>query len=50
VFFAETTKLQLNFNHIVNYAYQEDPEQPDPRVQANHRFQNQVLAQFQFGF
>ena len=50
VFFAETTKLQLNLNHIVNWAYQEDPAQPDPRVQANHRFQNQVLAQFQFGF
>jgi len=50
VFFAETTKLQLNFNHIVNWAYQEDPPQPDPRVQANNRFQNQFLAQFQFGF
>ncbi|MEI9948528.1 MAG: hypothetical protein WDO74_05970 [Pseudomonadota bacterium] len=50
VFFAETTKLQLNFNHIVTWAYQEDPPQPDPRVQANQRYQNQVLAQFQFGF
>ncbi len=50
VFFAETTKLQFNFNHIVNWAYQENPPQPDPRVQANQRFQNQILAQFQFGF
>ena len=50
IFFAETTKFQLNYNRVITWAYAENPPQPDPRVQANHRFQNQVLAQFQFGF
>jgi len=50
IFFAETTKFQLNYNRIINWAYKENPPQPDPRVQANKRFQNQILAQFQFGF
>jgi len=50
IFFAETTKFQLNYNRVINWAYKENPPQPDPRVQANKRFQNQILAQFQFGF
>jgi hypothetical protein len=50
VFFAETTKFQLNYNHLVNWGFKANPPQPDPRVQANHRYQNQVLAQLQFGF
>jgi hypothetical protein len=50
IFFAETTKFQLNYNRVITWAYKDNPPQPDPRVQANQRFQNQVLAQFQFGF
>ncbi len=51
VFFAETTKFQLNYNHTTNYAYPaETPPQTNPRVQVNEREQNAVLAQFQFGF
>jgi hypothetical protein len=50
IFFAETTKFQLNYNRIIAWAYQDNPPRPDPRVQVNQRFQNQVLAQFQFGF
>jgi hypothetical protein len=50
VFFAETTKFQLNCNRVINWGFQENPAQPNPRVQANKRFQSQLLAQFQFGF
>jgi hypothetical protein len=50
IFFAETTKFQFNYNRVINWAFAENPPQPNPRVQANNRFQNQVLAQFQFGF
>jgi phosphate-selective porin len=50
VFFAETTKFQLNYNRVITWQFKDNPPQPDPRVQANQRFQNQVLAQFQFGF
>ena len=50
VFFAETTKFQLNASRSVNFAFKDNPPQPDPRVQVNQRYQHQVLAQFQFGF
>jgi hypothetical protein len=50
IFFAETTKFQFNYNRVITWANKENPPQPDPRVQANKRFQNQILAQFQFGF
>jgi len=51
LFFAETTKFQLNYNHTTNFLYPaQTPPQTNPRVQVNHRQQNAVLAQFQFGF
>jgi hypothetical protein len=36
VFFAETTKFQLNWNHTID--------------QLNNRTTNDLLTQFQFGF
>lgn len=49
VFFAETTKFQLNYNHILNRANTDTP-QPNPRLVVAKRHANEVLAQVQFGF
>lgn len=49
IFFAETTKFQLNFNHTKNRAFT-DAAQPDPRKVVAKRDSNEVLAQVQFGF
>jgi hypothetical protein len=49
IFFAETTKFQLNLNHTKNRANKDTP-QPDPRKVVAKRDSNEVLAQVQFGF
>ena len=49
IFFAETTKFQLNYNHILNRANSDAP-QPNPRLAVAKRHANEVLAQVQFGF
>jgi hypothetical protein len=49
IFFAETTKFQLNFNHTKNRAYKDAP-QPNPRLAVAKRDSNEILAQVQFGF
>lgn len=49
IFFAETTKFQLNYNHILNRA-NSDAAQPNPRLVVAKRHANEVLAQVQFGF
>jgi hypothetical protein len=49
VFFAETTKFQLNYNHIKNRFNTDKPE-ANPRAVVQKREANEVLAQVQFGF
>lgn len=49
IFFAETTKFQLNYNHILNHA-NTDAAQPNPQLVVAKRHANEVLAQVQFGF
>jgi len=49
IFFAETTKFQLNYNHILNRA-NSDAAQPNPRLAVAKRHANEALAQVQFGF
>jgi hypothetical protein len=48
VFFAETTKLQVNYNHNRNSV--KDTRTPTPRQSVNKQNSNEVLAQIQFGF
>ncbi|HWA72399.1 MAG TPA: hypothetical protein VG937_08700 [Polyangiaceae bacterium] len=49
IFFAETTKFQLNYNHTLNRANSDAP-QPNARLVVAKRHANEVLAQVQFGF
>jgi hypothetical protein len=49
VFFAETTKFQINFNHTKNRAFT-DAAEPNPRRVVAKRDSNELLAQVQFGF
>lgn len=49
LFLAETTKLQINFNHSKN-RYNTDAAQPNPRLSVQKRDSNELLAQVQFGF
>ncbi len=49
IFFAETTKFQLNYNHGKNRANSDKPV-TDPRGVVQKRETNEILAQVQFGF
>jgi hypothetical protein len=48
VFFAETSKFQLNFNHNRNTV--KDLRPPTERIAIAKQNTNEVLAQVQFGF
>jgi len=48
IFFAETSKFQLNFNHSRNTV--KDTRTPNERIAIAKQNTNEVLAQVQFGF